>query len=355
MYQDRVAHRHTGAAAMEIPIETLTPLWTGGVETGKVDCLHETGILGSMRWWMEALVRGMGRNVCDPTTQQCLYDTAKPDNGICDVCHVFGATGWRKRFRLEIDDHTKPDNAVQPQIRAQRQYNKHGHNQTPTWYFPQNANDNPRSGALTLRMLSLHPAFNPRIIGSLIQFLADWAAIGARPQMGFGVIELRNGRLDTRPLYDWLLAPAGSNSYPQLPSLRNFFLARIHLPGAQEQATFNLKYDLRRLFAADQQLRHFIMGTVKDGRMASKIKVSRPYGNGLLRVWGWIPEEASVYRNGWSRDTITKAIHDHLQTNCTLQVWREFNSPRDTVVPNSGDAAVFLRGLLGLEEADDAA
>jgi CRISPR-associated protein Cmr1 len=166
--------------------------------------------------------------------------------------------------------------------------------------------------------------------------------------MGFGVIELVNGRLDTQPLYDWLLTTAGSKSYSQLPSLRNIFLARIHLPGAQEQATFNLKYDLRRLFAADQPLRHFIMGTVQGNRMASKIKVSRPYADGLLRVWGWIPEQATQYQNGWSRDTTAQAIHDHLQTNYALQVWREFNSLRDSVAPNSGDAAVFLRGLLGL-------
>jgi CRISPR-associated protein Cmr1 len=353
---------------MDVPITTLTPLWTGGVETGKVDRLHETGILGSMRWWMEALVRGMGGEVSDPTQNERSgfdkkkYDESKASEeaarlreaGLCDVSQIFGATGWRKRFRLEIEDYTKPDSAVQPQIRAQRPYNKNGRNQNPTWYFPQNANEKPRSGALTLRIQSLHPDFKPEVIGGLLQFLADWTAIGARPQMGFGVIELVNGRLDTQPLYDWLLTTAGSKSYPQLPSLRNIFLARIHLPGAQEQATFNLKYDLRRLFAADQPLRHFIMGTVRDGRIASKIKVSRPFGDGLLRVWGWIPEEATQYRDGWSGKTVAQAIHDHLQTNYALQVWREFNSLRDSVAPNSGDAAVFLRGLLGLEEADDA-
>jgi CRISPR-associated protein Cmr1 len=341
---------------MDVPIETLTPLWTGGVETGRVDRLHETGILGSMRWWMEALVRGMGGKACDPTGQQCLYDATEPDNGICDVCRVFGATGWRRRFRLDVEDNTNPDNGVKSQLQAQRSYQYSKENtRTPTWYFPQNVNDKPRSGALTLRIQSLHPDFKPEVIGGLIQFMADWAAIGARPQMGFGVITLTNGRLDARPLYDWLLATAGSKSYPQFPSLCNIFLARIHLPGAQEQATFNLKYDLRRLFATDQPLRHFIMGTVKDGRMASKIKVSRPYGDGLLRVWGWIPEKATQYDLGWSRDKIAQAIHDHLQSNYTLRVWREFNSPRDTVAPHSGDAKMFLRSLLGLEEADDAA
>ena len=29
----------------------------------KVDCIHETGLLGSMRWWYEAMVRGLGGEV----------------------------------------------------------------------------------------------------------------------------------------------------------------------------------------------------------------------------------------------------------------------------------------------------
>ncbi len=44
---------------MEVRIQTLTPLWTGGVQAGKVDRIHETGIVGSMRWWYEAIVRGL--------------------------------------------------------------------------------------------------------------------------------------------------------------------------------------------------------------------------------------------------------------------------------------------------------
>jgi CRISPR type III-B/RAMP module RAMP protein Cmr1 len=42
---------------MKIRLKTLTPLWTGGVEAGKVDRVHETGIIGSLRWWYEAIVR----------------------------------------------------------------------------------------------------------------------------------------------------------------------------------------------------------------------------------------------------------------------------------------------------------
>jgi CRISPR-associated protein Cmr1 len=144
-----------------------------------------------------------------------------------------------------------------------------------------------------------------------------------------------------------------------LPSLRNIFLAQIKPKDSSqsftEQTTFNLKYDLRRLYASDQKLRHFIMGTVKNGRMAAKVKISRPYGDRVMRVWGWVPEQAGVYTSSWNRNKVVDAIHQHLKTNYSLQVWREMNSTRDTNTPSTSDAKVFLHSLLGLKEDGDGA
>jgi CRISPR-associated protein Cmr1 len=74
--------------------------------------------------------------------------------------------------------------------------------------------------------------------------------------MGFGVFEPVNGRIETRTLYNWLTATAGPQIYPNLPALQNIFLAQIKPKDSShsftEQTTFNLKYDLRRLFAGDQ-------------------------------------------------------------------------------------------------------
>lgn len=346
---------------MELKIKTLTPLWTGGAETGKVDRIHETGILGSLRWWYEAIVRGLGGEACDPSQGGCLFDAEKyakskatdkcqrqrlREAGLCDVCQVFGATGWRRRFRLTIVDATVPDNSVRPRIRVEKDQH------TSTWYFPENQNDKPRSGTLTLLIQSLDSDFEPEIIAGLIQFIAEWAAIGARAQMGFGVIELADGRTDTQPFYNWVVSSAGSKPYPDLPSLRNIFLARIAPKDSgqfSDQDTFNLKHDLRRLFADNQQVRHFIMGTVRGQRIATKVKMSRPYDNGReMRVWGWIPEQANVCQGSWDRNAVVKAIHQHLQTHYNLQVWREMNSARDSVTPNNGDAKTLLGSLLGL-------
>ena len=58
----------------EIKIRTLTPLWTGDVDR-ECKSIKETGIIGSLRWWYEALVRGLGGYACDPTSdRKCIYE-----------------------------------------------------------------------------------------------------------------------------------------------------------------------------------------------------------------------------------------------------------------------------------------
>jgi len=93
---------------LKIQIKTLTPLWTGGVD-GSCDRLHETGIIGSLRWWYEAIVRGLGGYACDPTgDRQCKLNWKEKDEGdrkknMCPVCYLFGCTGWKRRFQLQIE------------------------------------------------------------------------------------------------------------------------------------------------------------------------------------------------------------------------------------------------------------
>ncbi len=177
---------------MELKIETRTPLWTGGVD-GKVDRIHETGIIGSLRWWFEVFVRGVGGWACDPSKRK---HSCKYDSGLCDVCQVFGATGWRRRFRLTIVNE-----------------NSDKQNSSPTEGW---------QGKFSVRVQSLDKDFDPKIIGGLFQFISDWTALGAKTHKGFGEIELLNGPFDTRPLYEHLIANAGNHSYSKrLPSLQN--------------------------------------------------------------------------------------------------------------------------------------
>ncbi|NTU50790.1 MAG: type III-B CRISPR module RAMP protein Cmr1, partial [Desulfobulbaceae bacterium] len=184
----------------QVELKILTPIWTGGVETGKMDRIHETGIIGSMRWWYEVIVRGLGGYACDPSEGTCIFNAEKyakssasderqrlRDADLCDVCQVFGATGWRRRFRLIVYDAQMRPQPVTHPMRADRLYQNHqGKNITPTWYF-QNP---PQKGNFLIELQSLSPVFSVELLQGLIQLVLDWTAIGARTQMGFGVTEL---------------------------------------------------------------------------------------------------------------------------------------------------------------------
>ena len=91
----------------------LTDMWTGSVyfvveEDGKGkkgvkgkinhDRLITTGLLGSIRWWFEVVVRGLGGHACDPTNTKC------EGRNHCVVCELFGCTGWARKFRFDVLD-----------------------------------------------------------------------------------------------------------------------------------------------------------------------------------------------------------------------------------------------------------
>lgn len=80
-----------------VEIEELARIHTGNAERNYVK-LRETGILGSLRWWYEAVIRGYGGTACDPTNTDC------NENNHCDACELFGCTGWARKFRLEVEE-----------------------------------------------------------------------------------------------------------------------------------------------------------------------------------------------------------------------------------------------------------
>ncbi|HZT69789.1 MAG TPA: type III-B CRISPR module RAMP protein Cmr1 [Terriglobia bacterium] len=82
-------------------LRALTPIWTGDVNR-KDDRTIATGLLGSLRWWFEVLVRGLGGSACDPSD---LASRCPDNNGKhCVVCELFGCTGWARKFRFDVLD-----------------------------------------------------------------------------------------------------------------------------------------------------------------------------------------------------------------------------------------------------------
>ncbi len=104
-------------------LTALTDIWTGDAY-GKPRRLITTGLLGSIRWWFEVVVRGLGGSACDPTLDgnRCpnpKKDPADPGHH-CVVCELFGCTGWARKFRFDVLD--KDGKAQREQIRANQSF-----------------------------------------------------------------------------------------------------------------------------------------------------------------------------------------------------------------------------------------
>lgn len=320
------------ANSLPITLETVTPIWTGGAK-GEADRLHATGIMGSLRWWYEALVRGVGGRVCEPSQDNCSYDKDAPYEGLCDVCRIFGATGWARRFKLTVIDQERlqqKSSSASILDRGKRVFvvPHDNDNADSRWYL----NGNPRAGSFTLEIAPTFPLsvtkflsegespkyLDVNIIGALLQFIADNASLGAKPQMGLGIVRLKDRR-STQPLTEHLeelidLYEKNGDSvsfdqYDELPSLHTMFFMRLEAgKKSSDLETFKLKYNLRKefqKFTAD--VRHSILGYApkswekEEDRQGAKVMMSypydddrMPYGNHTIRLWGWIPGKADM-------------------------------------------------------------
>jgi CRISPR type III-B/RAMP module RAMP protein Cmr1 len=92
---------------MQFTLKALTDIWTGGVDR-KAGQFHATGLRGSIRWWYETLIRGLGVYACDPhSADRCLlsaehaheivHPTSSVKIAICPACYIFGCTGWSSK------------------------------------------------------------------------------------------------------------------------------------------------------------------------------------------------------------------------------------------------------------------
>lgn len=76
-----------------IRLKTLTPLWLGDIDKDS-NAVKVSGLIGSLRFWYEGILRGYGLKACDPSIGAC---------GECMACRLFGSTECARRFHLEIE------------------------------------------------------------------------------------------------------------------------------------------------------------------------------------------------------------------------------------------------------------
>jgi CRISPR-associated protein Cmr1 len=209
----------------------------------------------------------------------------------------------------------------------------------PTWYFKSEG----LWGSLGLRIVPAERIdVSPLLIG-LLHFISQWGALGAKSQVGFGVVQLETVA-DPLPLYTYLALVENSvppDHYGAWPNLSQMFFAQF-TPGRTDRvALAELKTELRALFRPDDGVRHTLLGTITGSRRASLVKVSAPYGDpAQMRVWGWVPDAA------W-RVNAVREIHTHLHTLDSGLTWQELGSTRDPA-HHHATALAFAADLLGV-------
>jgi CRISPR-associated protein Cmr1 len=156
--------------AKEWKLRTLTDIWTGNAER-RGDLFIPTGLMGSLRWWFEVLVRGLGGKACDPTQERerCPAKGKQhhEQGHRCVVCELFGCTGWSRKFRLLVVD----ENGffIQRQIRAGQTF--------------------------SLRFIPLRPVQDEEwcLLNATLRLIADYGAIGGKRRRGYGLVSIVEG------------------------------------------------------------------------------------------------------------------------------------------------------------------
>src|SRR5690606_35725428 len=111
----------TQSGARTYELQALTDIWTGDANTAQskqAKRLIPTGLLGSVRWWFEVLVRGLGGSACDPSRPELRCPDRQGRR--CVVCELFGCTGWARKFRFDVRDAN--GGAQQAQIKAGKRF-----------------------------------------------------------------------------------------------------------------------------------------------------------------------------------------------------------------------------------------
>lgn len=367
--------------SLEISVQTLTPIWTGGVD-GTTDCLHETGIIGSLRWWYEAIVRGLEGDACDPTKQKCEFKKEKHESaidqeknefraGLCDVCQVFGTTGWRRRFDLRvIQDETKPawDSKMMPNLNIRPPERTRG------WFLP----------AGQIGNFALDVRGDSKVIGSLASlflFLEKWGALGAKSQLGYGVFKIVNRNEIQNCAQNWQKM-GSEKGRSNLPDLRQFLFFSFRFnPSSddwwrQVDGLQRLLGDRKTAHIVSSQLaqkkmvpvspvlknqwrfkewqspypaKRWLLGaSTGDDRLRSKVAVSWAYRDGdvwIVRGWAWMPEkekrEREVLEHGLEIDSFERILRDESIWEKTLNLG--YTTPTDLYVNRITDSDEVIK------------
>lgn len=185
----------------QIRVNTLTPLWTGDIN-GECSRIKETSLIGSLRWWYETLIRSLDGSACDPTSKSRCPSQEDGNRKRCDVCEFFGCTDWGRRFGIRV---VKSPEVVEmkflSRIEHESFYYYRKGRRSPiylnNWYKLIYKEVHPRAffGRTKLATLSyslISKEHMNDIVAFLLKLISVSGGMGAKSQIGFGLINLEN-------------------------------------------------------------------------------------------------------------------------------------------------------------------
>ncbi|MHA1197023.1 MAG: type III-B CRISPR module RAMP protein Cmr1 [Promethearchaeota archaeon] len=215
---------------------TKTPLWTGDIDQN-CSTIQPMGIIGSIRWWNEAVLRSLDYFACDPTNNNKESSSFKcpttpvnknKTNYYCISCILFGTQNWRRIFqlKLQVDDICEDNTPVniKPKFRTRGWYIKKGF-----------------TGRFNIKLIQLHNFFKNEFIYVPLLIASKWGSIGAKTQLGYGVFQFEKyPKIDVSNYIESLkeLCETFENlnrnykirknvNESSLPNLKNFFFSKI--------------------------------------------------------------------------------------------------------------------------------
>jgi len=327
---------------MRYELTALSPIWTGGI--GKNDgtrITRLTGLKGSIRWWCEALVRGLGGHACDPTTDECCkLDNKKLDGKrdirlqldeqeICPVCQLFGCTGWSGKFLLRIE--------------------KANNEQNQSCLIKIECEDD-----FTLRLIprkNLEP-YEKRLLNMTIKLIVEYGALGGRltlkpsekgyknfpdydkkNHLDYGILKFRKDPdIQTVPLPEFNNASKNKSDWPDLKYfwfVKGSFINRKEHNSIVDRDNNNGKYktqderkvflggynkeELKKVTGRNQRLQNEISnrGPIKSDSESKKIFSFHGIGGRIDEI-NFSPRCFGYARNEGEREIVTKIIKDIL-------------------------------------------
>lgn len=284
--------------AFTIKFQTLTPIWTGDINRKCVE-IKETGIIGSLRWWYEAVVRGYSGKACNPASSTCEGEDH------CDACELFGCTGWSRKIRIIMGEYT-PKLVPEIRVRTRERHRTRRGLRYLSRIFQGVFSD------VSLRITPIREVSNYEwyLLRKTLSIIHNYGALGGRIAQGNGVIRIVESKIpsvelhcpyeDLKNFWNKKFSGAIINS----PNLKNFFFYKFQLAfndkvkniiekrrfwGSVNQIKtwvevwdkygtlpigFHIRDMLRRELVSDRNIRYEIFGERERG---SKVFVSHAY------------------------------------------------------------------------------